>query len=113
MKVLKSLLIKAYQSLERVIAFKSTFKTISLKSEDLDKYVGIYSSTMMPLKITVSKNGSELNAQATGQGAFPLSATETDTFVFNATGIVMVFNPSKNEFILKQGPGNYLFTKEK
>lgn len=90
-----------------------TFKTISLKSEDLDKYVGIYSSTMMPLKITVSKNGSELNAQATGQGAFPLSATETDTFVFNATGIVMVFNPSKNEFILKQGPGNYLFTKEK
>lgn len=90
-----------------------TFKTISLKSEDLDKYVGIYSSTMMPLKITVTKNGSELTAQATGQGAFPLNATETDTFAFETAGIVMVFNPSKNEFTLKQGPGNYLFIKEK
>jgi len=90
-----------------------TFKTVSIKAKDLDKYLGIYASTQFPLKITISKNGSNLIAQATGQSSFPLEATEKDKFKFDQAGVIMEFNPEKNEMTLKQGGGNFLFTKEK
>jgi CubicO group peptidase (beta-lactamase class C family) len=89
-----------------------TFKTISIKAEDLDKYLGIYASTQLPLKITISKNGATLVAQATGQSSFSLEATEKDKFKFDQAGVIMEFNPEKNEMTLKQGGGNFLFTKE-
>lgn len=88
------------------------FTTIALKAEDLDKYLGIYSSTQLPIKITISKNNTTLTAQATGQGAFPLEATAKDIFKFDQAGIVMEFDTEKNQFTLKQGGGNFVFTKE-
>jgi len=88
-----------------------SFKSIALKPEDLDKYVGVYSSAAFPLKITIAKNDSGLTGQATGQGAFPLTPTEPDVFVFDQAGITMEFRPSKNEFTFKQGGGNFVFIK--
>ncbi|MBC8111488.1 MAG: beta-lactamase family protein [Verrucomicrobia bacterium] len=89
------------------------FSTLTLKTEDLDKYLGVYASTQIPLKITVTKADATLMAQATGQSSFPLEATEKDKFSFDQAGIKMEFNPSKNEMTLKQGGNNYVFTKEK
>lgn len=89
-----------------------TFKTVSIREEDLNKYLGIYASTQIPLKITISKSGATLIAQATGQSSFPLEATEKDKFKFDQAGVIMEFNPDKNEMTLKQGGGNFLFTKE-
>ncbi len=89
------------------------FKTIALASQDLDKYLGNYASTQMPLKIAVTKNNTTLMAQATGQGAFPLEAEAADKFVFNASGITMQFSPAQNSFTLTQGGKSYVFTKEK
>ena len=86
---------------------------IILKSEDLDKYLGVYSSAQIQLKITITKNNTVLIAQATGQSSFPLDATEKDKFRFDPAGIIMEFNTNKNEMTLKQGGGNFLFTKEK
>jgi hypothetical protein len=51
-------------------------------------------------------------AQATGQGTFPLEATEKDTFRFNQAGIVLMFNPEAKTMVLKQGGGEYKFTKD-
>lgn len=85
---------------------------ISVSSSDLDKYLGIYSSEKIPLKITVTKENSTLIAQASGQQSFPLEATEKDIFKFDRAGVVMEFNPEKKEFILKQGGVDYLFTKD-
>lgn len=90
-----------------------TFNAIFLKSADLNKYLGVYSSTQIPLKITITKDSIVLIAQATGQSSFPLEATEKDKFKFDQAGIKMEFNTEKNEMTLKQGGGNYLFTKEK
>jgi D-alanyl-D-alanine carboxypeptidase len=90
-----------------------TFKTITLKSNELDKYLGIYSSPQLPLKITITKENTTLMAQATGQSSFPLEATEKDKFKYDMAGIIIEFNPAKNELTLKQGGGVYLFTKEK
>ncbi len=90
-----------------------TFNTLSLKTEELDSYLGVYSSTQIPIKITITKDGTTLFAQATGQSAFPLDATGKDKFKFDKAGVKMDFNPEKNEFTLKQGKGNFLFTKDK
>lgn len=89
-----------------------SFKTLALSEAQLDQYTGLYSSKEMPLKITVGKEGNTLTAQATGQGAFPLEATEKDIFKFDGAGITLEFNPEKKEMTLKQGPGKYLFTRE-
>ncbi|MFM9839991.1 MAG: serine hydrolase domain-containing protein [Cyclobacteriaceae bacterium] len=92
-----------------------TFKTssYSVKTEDLDKYLGNYSSQQLPLKITITKNDAVLTAQATGQSSFPLDATEKDRFKFEPAGVVLEFNPEKGEMILKQGGGVFQFTKDK
>jgi D-alanyl-D-alanine carboxypeptidase len=87
--------------------------SISLRTEDLDKYLGVYSSTQIPLKITITKNNTTLIAQATGQSSIPLEATEKDKFTFDPAGINMEFNPDKNEMTLKQRGETVLFTKEK
>ncbi|MES2061027.1 MAG: serine hydrolase domain-containing protein [Bacteroidota bacterium] len=79
----------------------------------LEKYVGIYASKQIPIKITITADGNVLSAQATGQSAFPLDGTTTaDKFAFEAAGIVMEFRPDKHEFTLKQGGAEYVFVKE-
>lgn len=87
-------------------------KKLSLQTEDLDQYLGVYTSTNFPLKITVTKKENVLMAQATGQGAFPLEATEKDKFEFAAAGIILDFKPVEKQMTLKQGGGKYVFTKE-
>ena len=88
------------------------FKNIILTSEELDRYTGIYSSAQIPLKITVSKTNLSLMAQATGQPAFPLEPTGKDVFKFEQAGLVMEFSPDEKKMVLKQGGGQFLFTKE-
>lgn len=88
------------------------FSTFDLSSEDLDKYLGVYTSEQIPLKITISKNNKTLIAQATGQASFQLEATGKDKFKFDQAGIVMEFNPAEKTMLLKQGGGKFAFTKE-
>ncbi|MBN8857157.1 MAG: beta-lactamase family protein [Sphingobacteriales bacterium] len=88
------------------------FNTYSLSPEELDRYTGVYASKQIPSKITISKQGKTLMAQATGQAAFPLEAAEKDKFIFDQAGVVMEFDPDKKTMILKQGGGQYQFTKE-
>ena len=90
-----------------------SFNSLGLNSNDLDKYLGVYSSTDIPLKLTITKDNATLIAQATGQSSFPLDASEKDIFKFDRAGVVIEFDPAKNELTLKQGAGTYLFTKEK
>ena len=88
------------------------FKSFELKTEDLDKYLGGYSSKDISIKITITKNDRTLKAQATGQSAFELEATEKDTFKFYQAGVEFDFNPTDKSMILKQGGRIFTFTKE-
>ena len=90
-----------------------TFESVEVSAEVLDKYVGVYASAEFPLKITVTRDGATLKAQATGQGAFPLDATAQDKFKFDGAGIVMEFDAAKNQMTLKQGGKETVFTREK
>lgn len=89
-----------------------SFTTIELSSEDLDAYLGEYTSEQLPLVITLTKDENVLMAQATGQSAFPLSCTEKDVFKFAQAGIIMEFDSAKNQMTLKQGGGQFLFTRK-
>lgn len=81
-------------------------------SADLDVYLGTYASEQIPLKITISKKDNVLYAQATGQTAFPMEALENHQFSFEIAGIVIQFNTQDHSFILNQGGGKFLFTRE-
>ena len=88
------------------------FTTYNLTSEELDKYLGVYVSKKIPLKITITKNGNTLIAQGTGQPAFPLEATGKDKFKFDQAGAKFKFNPTDKTMILFQGGGQIEFSKE-
>jgi CubicO group peptidase (beta-lactamase class C family) len=90
-----------------------TFENFAVSAEDLERYVGVYSSPGVPLKITVTRNAESLFAQATGQSAFPLEAVTKARFKFDTAGVVMEFDADKNQLTLKQGGREFVFTKEK
>lgn len=87
-------------------------ETISLSEKDLNKYLGIYSTSKLPIKIAVTKKGNVLVGQGTGQTPFNLTATSKHTFAFTAAGIVMIFNPEKETMTLKQGGGLFEMKRE-
>jgi D-alanyl-D-alanine carboxypeptidase len=92
-------------------------KAIELDANILGEYEGVFSSKEMPLKITLKVNDGKLTAQATGQGAFILTPYSTSEFRFDSAGIVMLFESEAGKvdfstFYLKQGGGNFMFTKD-
>ncbi|MET4073449.1 M28 family peptidase [Hymenobacter sp. UYCo722] len=96
------------------VALKPEFLAPAFKPSpaDLDRYVGSYASTQMPLKIVVTREGGVLKAQASGQSAFPLDAVSKDVFKFEQAGIGMEFDATQPTFKLKQGGKEYDFKKE-
>lgn len=88
------------------------FTTFEVSPEDLEKYLGIYSSSQIPLKISISKQNKSLFAKATGQDAFLLEPFEKDKFKYDIAGIEIEFIPNDKKMILKQGGGTYNFSKE-
>jgi D-alanyl-D-alanine carboxypeptidase len=88
---------------------KSNFK---LTSEDLDQYLGIYSSNTFPAKVTFTKKGNTLFAQATGQPIFKLIAEKKNIFKYDSMGIVFTFGSSKNELTVVFGGKTHQLKKE-
>lgn len=82
------------------------------KPEILDQYIGVYGTPQIPVKITVAKSASGLTAQATGQSAFPLTATSNNTFRFDPAGIEILFNDVNKQLTIVQGGHTTVFTKE-
>ncbi|MDY3319573.1 DUF3471 domain-containing protein, partial [Riemerella anatipestifer] len=87
-------------------------KPVVLQSEDLDKYLGLYTNEKFPLKIQITKKENVLYTQATGQEAIPLKAYEDDTFTFGPADIKVIFNIKDNTFELQQGGMKIIFKKE-
>jgi len=89
-----------------------TFKTIKVPSKELDKYLGVYASEQIPLKITITKEGDTLFGQATGQPSFPMEAIEKDVFEFAQAGVRLEFTPDEKAMVLKQAGGVYHYKME-
>lgn len=87
-------------------------ESIELSKEQMQPLVGDYSSETFPLDINISIKDGQLYAQATGQGAFPLTAYPDDKFEYIESGIEMRFDRDTEQFVLIQGGQGYAFTKE-
>lgn len=79
------------------------FNTITLKSEDLDKFLGTFSSPDFPLKLTITKDGNTLKGQGTGQPSFPLECYETNKFKFDQARLKLDFITEEGKVIMNQG----------
>lgn len=88
------------------------FDVASVKTTDLDKFLGEYASEGVPFKITLTKEGTTLIADVTGQGKINLTQTSLNKFEFAEAGAVFEFTAGKNEFVLSQGGGKYKFIKK-
>lgn len=89
------------------------FENIKVDSKILNTYLGTYSSTAIPIKISISQNDGQLFAQATGQATLALEASSPTVFKMEKAGIVLEFNSNKKEMKLKQGGREFMFTIEK
>ena len=85
-------------------------KKITIDDAVLQKYVGVYASKTIPLKITITTENGALFAQATGQSSFPLTAKNETDFSFAPAGIKINF--AENNFTIFQGGTENVFTKE-
>lgn len=89
-----------------------TFTNFEHSEIELNDFIGTYSTTEIPIKLTVTKENNSLFAQATGQSAFPLESVEKNKFKFEQVGIEMEFNAKEKTLILNQGGGKFTFNKE-
>ena len=88
------------------------FSTYSVSTEDLDSCLGVYASNQIKLKITITKDGTTLIAQGTGQPSFRLEAIEKHKFKSDAVGATFEFNPTEKTMVLLQGGGIIKFYRE-
>lgn len=65
---------------------------IHLSVEEMARYTGNYTSEQLPLEIRFFEQEGRLMSQATGQGAFPLTAVSETTMKFEPAGIVIEFS---------------------
>ena len=83
-----------------------------LKPKELDVYLGTYSGKTFPAKVTFTKKGNALFAEATGQPVFKLIATKKDSFIYDAMGIRFDFNVKNKSLELTFAGNKHLLKKE-
>lgn len=91
-------------------------KTISLTADQMEQYVGTYTTNQLPMDIEIFIEEETLKAQAKGQQAFPLTANSETKLRFDPAGVVMEFDSldggKYQHFTLNQGGGSYPFTRK-
>lgn len=92
---------------------------LTLTQEQVQPLLGTYASAQIPLKIQLFWADDQLMAQATGQGAFPLTAYSETLFRFEQAGIEIVFDApgevfglSAPGFVLHQSGQRFRFVLE-
>lgn len=83
-----------------------------LSFEDLNPYLGIYTSQESPLIITISRNKNKLLAQPEGQKIFTMDSMDKDLFKHDKSGVTLEFVPSENKMTMKQGEQVLNFYKQ-
>ena len=89
-----------------------TFETLAVSPEVLDRYVGVYASPDVPVKFTITRQGSTLFVAPGNQSAAALEATAQDKFQLLGGRIVFEFDAAKKQMIHKRGGQPRVFTKE-
>ena len=75
----------------------------------MDELLGNYQSEEMPLKISITKSGPVLIAQASGQSAFSLDVINRNDFKREQFDVLMKFDRTRHEMTLVQGGKSYRY----
>ena len=92
-------------------ALPNLMPVADLPEAEMQGYVGTYGSDDFPLDIKIFIEDGKLLAQATGQGAFPLTPDGPDKFIFSQAGISMKFDAAAGTMQFKQGPIDIVLAK--
>ena len=85
---------------------------LKLNESDLVQYEGTYSAPNFPMKITITKVGTDLKAQGTDQPSFPLTALGKDKFGFTPADFTITFSPEKKTATIVQSGETIVLTRE-
>lgn len=88
-----------------------TFEAVVVGAEILDRYVGVYTVSGTPARMTIAREGGTLFIQPASGGRTPLEATADNTFQIT-TGVIVVFDASNGQMILRRPQGELVFTRE-
>lgn len=84
------------------IPYKIIFEPYKPNVEDLEKYVGEYSSSKYQKTIKISKNSTKLFAQINNQTQFLIEPIEKDKFENIWEGNKIEFKPNNKEIFLRR-----------
>jgi len=85
---------------------------LEVTSDELNKYLGTYSSPQLPIKIAITQKGNTLIAQGTVQPELPLVAAGIHIFQYEGVDLVLEFKPDENKMLLKQMGMTFEMTRE-
>lgn len=88
------------------------FASYHLDSNDLNKYLGVYVSSQINMKITITKKDDMLIAQGAGQQPLKLEPIEKDRFKVDQVEAILEFDLLKQNMTLFQDGSKIEFTKE-
>ena len=88
------------------------FREIVISEELMKKYSGTYTSTQIPLQLTVENKGGKIAIQLTGQPQAVLETIAENKFELKAVRAVFMFDPDQDQVTLVQGPANIVFKKK-
>jgi len=87
-------------------------ETYHVTDEDLDKYTGVYSSEVLPVKMYITKVNNTLYRQLGGGDPIPMEPFSEDTFEIAAYKTLLEFSPSEKTIRFNQRGNVYIFTKD-
>ena len=88
------------------------FKAKPISQEMMQRYIGTYSSTQIPLVLVFSEKDGNLAVQPSGQPLTILELTAANRFEFKQAGAVFTFDPEQNQVTLNQAGQAFLFKKK-
>ena len=83
-----------------------------MQNNDLDKYIGEYSSGDLPFKVVCRKENNTLIVEAAGR-SMKAEPVTTDYFMNLKTGTFFQFNPQKGELQIKETDNVYYLSKRR
>jgi hypothetical protein len=82
------------------------------KTENMDAYLGDFSSKQIPIKVNFSEDEGNLVINAQGQPPLPLNNDGNGKFSFKEAELTIEFTEDKKGFLLKLGQQSFGFTKD-
>lgn len=87
--------------------FEMTKKAVESSSEELDQYLGIYTSDQLPIDLTISKEGDQLFGKGEGQPNFQLKSEGNHVFSNKEIGLKITFFPDEKKMSFEQGGAKF------